>query len=310
MNGYLSIGIGANANNNIGISSTDGTSSNNIGLGVQSNYTNNTGNHNIGIGTNANYYSTGSANIGIGTNANMGSGSGGTGNSNIGIGLEAIKSRTSGASNTAIGHAALLDITTGSNNTAIGYFAGRNTVNTATSSNNTMCTFLGYLAGANNTTNYSHSTAVGADVNIDANNQIVLGTIDDKVVIRSINATEALSVVGTIKAGLFNATSDYRLKTNIEPLNNAFIIDNLKPVSYTFKDSNKIDVGFLAHEVQEQFPFLVTGEKDGENMQAINYNGFIGILVKEMQDSKKEIQDLKTELIELKLRLTQIESQM
>jgi t-SNARE complex subunit (syntaxin) len=58
-------------------------------------------------------------------------------------------------------------------------------------------------------------------------------------------------------------------------------------------------VGFLAHEVQEQFPFLVSGEKDGQATQSINYNGFIGILVKEMQDSKKEIQELKKHMVEI-----------
>ena len=115
---------------------------------------------------------------------------------------------------------------------------------------------------------------------------------------------------GSITASSFNATSDYRLKTNVMPLNGNFIVDKLRPVSYNLKINNKIDVGFLAHEVQEHFPFLVTGEKDGENTQSINYNGFIGILVKEIQDSKKEIQDLKKELIELNLRLTNIESQI
>ena len=113
--------------------------------------------------------------------------------------------------------------------------------------------------------------------------------------------------VGNVTAQSFNATSDYRLKSNVMPLNGNFIVDNLRPVSYNFKQSDKIDVGFLAHEVQEEFPFLVSGEKDGENTQSINYNGFIGILVKEMQDSKKEMQDLKTEIINLKLRIALLE---
>jgi len=55
-------------------------------------------------------------------------------------------------------------------------------------------------------------------------------------------------------------------------------------------------MGFIAHEVQEEFPFLVEGEKDGENMQSINYDGFIGLLVKEVQDLKKENKILKERL--------------
>jgi hypothetical protein len=48
------------------------------------------------------------------------------------------------------------------------------------------------------------------------------------------------------------------------------------------------DMGFLAHEVQEIFPFLVSGEKDGPYMQSMNYNGFIALLVKEIQELKRE----------------------
>ena len=54
-------------------------------------------------------------------------------------------------------------------------------------------------------------------------------------------------------------------------------------------------MGFLAHEVQEVFPFLVMGEKDGKSMQCLNYNGFIALLVKEVQDLKKQVCELKQE---------------
>jgi hypothetical protein len=59
-------------------------------------------------------------------------------------------------------------------------------------------------------------------------------------------------------------------------------------------------MGFLAHEVQEIFPFLVNGEKDGDTYQSVNYNGFIALLVKEIQEIKKNIHDLKKEIIEIK----------
>jgi len=100
-----------------------------------------------------------------------------------------------------------------------------------------------------------------------------------------------LDVQGTIRAtgqitGLsFNASSDYRLKNNICVLSKN--IDLLKPVEYDLS-GGKHDMGFLAHEVQEIFPFLVNGEKDGVNYQCINYNGFIALLVKEVQELKKE----------------------
>ena len=103
-----------------------------------------------------------------------------------------------------------------------------------------------------------------------------------------------LFVVNGVNALTYNATSDYRIKNNIVNLNEKFTVDNLKPIQYCNILSNKTDIGFLAHEVQEHFPYLVDGVKDGPGTQSINYNGFIGILVKEIQVLKKEMSLLKT----------------
>jgi hypothetical protein len=40
------------------------------------------------------------------------------------------------------------------------------------------------------------------------------------------------------------------------------------------------------------YPFLVTGEKDGENLQSVNYTGLIAILIKEIQDLKERVKKL------------------
>ena len=84
-----------------------------------------------------------------------------------------------------------------------------------------------------------------------------------------------------------------QFKKLIEPLNSSYSVDNLKPVRYFNKKSKKEEVGFIAHEVQESFPYLVTGEKDGEDLQTVNYIGLIGILTKEIQILKAEVAELK-----------------
>jgi len=104
-----------------------------------------------------------------------------------------------------------------------------------------------------------------------------------------------LSVAGETSSLSFNATSDYRMKKNVQPLLSSRTIDLLKPVEYSITDGI-YQMGFLAHEVQEIFPFLVNGEKDGEKIQTLNYNGFIPLLVKEIQDLKSENQLLKSRL--------------
>jgi hypothetical protein len=53
--------------------------------------------------------------------------------------------------------------------------------------------------------------------------------------------------------------------------------------------SGKTDMGFIAHEVQDVFPNLVEGIKDGENYQSLNYTGMIALLVKELKDVKSRL---------------------
>lgn len=105
-----------------------------------------------------------------------------------------------------------------------------------------------------------------------------------------------LNVTGTINGTSIPTPSDYRIKDVIEPLNSSYSIDNLKPVKYYNKKSQKVEIGFLAHEVQDIFPYLVTGEKDGDDIQTLNYIGLIGVLTKEIQNLKAEVAELKVQI--------------
>lgn len=123
--------------------------------------------------------------------------------------------------------------------------------------------------------------------------------------INKYNPQVALDVGGTINyTGSIAASSDYRIKGNVVSLNDlSYNVDNLKPIKYINKNINNEDMGFFAHEIQEYFPFLVSGVKDGEHMQTVNYTGLIALLV-------KEIQDLKKDNIQLKNRMNNIEQKI
>jgi hypothetical protein len=57
--------------------------------------------------------------------------------------------------------------------------------------------------------------------------------------------------------------SDYRVKENIEPMQNALgKISLLKPCTFTYKTDGIDGQGFIAHELQEVFSDAVVGEKD------------------------------------------------
>lgn len=102
---------------------------------------------------------------------------------------------------------------------------------------------------------------------------------------------------GTITGITFNCTnlniaSDYRIKDNVTDVSSNDNFNKLRPVTYFNKINNKNEIGFIAHEVQELFPELVNGEKDGENNQSINYIGLIPLLVSEIKELKLKIKQL------------------
>jgi hypothetical protein len=116
----------------------------------------------------------------------------------------------------------------------------------------------------------------------------------------------------------YNSLSDYRTKTNVQPLSNALvIISQLKPVRFNFKtDLNKDIEGFIAHELQECAPNAVTGEKDAVfadgsiNPQCIDMSFLVPFLVAGMQDLVSENTALKTQLSAMDARLAALEAKL
>jgi hypothetical protein len=190
------------------------------------------------------------------------------------LGFASLYYNSSGSENTAIGFETIYYGNTGSYNTALGWRAGFGS--TGASYN----TYLGHNTGCTGNNSYNNSTAVGYSAQITANNQIVLGT-----------SAENVYVPGNILAdGTITAGSDYRLKKEVSPLElEEYSVDKLKPVYFKFKKDDKESIGLIAHELQEYYPFLVEGEKDGERTQSVNYIGLIGVLIREVQSLKKRV---------------------
>jgi predicted acyltransferase (DUF342 family) len=130
---------------------------------------------------------------------------------------------------------------------------------------------------------------VGGDVQM--NSKL---TVENDV---SMNATVDISgnltVDGGLIAGSYNNFSDYRIKDEVQQISNTdYNIDNLNPVFYHNKLTDTREFGVIAHEVQSTLPCLVTGTKDGEDYQSVNYMGFISLLIYEVQQLKATVKDL------------------
>ena len=108
---------------------------------------------------------------------------------------------------------------------------------------------------------------------------------------------------GTAGSVLYNTTSDYRLKTDVTPINNALAtVEKLKPVSYTWIGTEQTDTGFIAHELQSIVPDAVVGEKDAVDAegkpvyQGIDTSFLVATLTAAIQELKAELDELKAKV--------------
>ena len=175
-----------------------------------------------------------------------------------------------------------------------------NTATITATGNITAPTFTGLASSATNATNASYASNVYTNITGVNQSYYILSasgsTAGQETTYKSTHFYYNPST-GTLTSTSFNAASDYRIKDNVRPLTDcSFTIDHLRPVTYNNNQANnKQDIGLIAHEAQEHFPFLVSGEKDGEQNQSINYTGFIGLLIHEIQQLKRRVSDLETQ---------------
>jgi hypothetical protein len=118
----------------------------------------------------------------------------------------------------------------------------------------------------------------------------------------TVSGADILQIDNDVYAYSYNQLSDYRIKSNIEKISSTYI-DKLRPVTYTNNKNNKKEFGLIAHELQEHYPELVTGEKDSEKMQSINYIGLIPLLITEIQRLNSLTEKLTNEVEQLKKML-------
>jgi hypothetical protein len=95
----------------------------------------------------------------------------------------------------------------------------------------------------------------------------------------------------------YGTSSDYRLKENIAPMTGALnAVEQLKPVTYNWKINGFSGQGFIAHELQEVAPDCVTGEKDGQEMQSVDYGKLTPLLTAALQEAVAKIKSLENRL--------------
>lgn len=102
---------------------------------------------------------------------------------------------------------------------------------------------------------------------------------------------------GTIKADTFKATSDMRLKHDIEPFfsdEGLALAKAIRPVHFKWNSSDKLDVGVIAQELRVVLPELV--EEDEHGMLTVNYDGVGVVALAAVLDLERKVKELQCQL--------------
>jgi len=123
------------------------------------------------------------------------------------------------------------------------------------------------------------------------------GTLDERM---RITSTGVSCFAGTVCAPCFATISDYRMKSNLRPIEGLSIIMNTKPYKFEYNYDCSTSFGMIAHELQDILPEAVFGQKDGEVMQGVDYMKLLPITIKAIQEQQCTIYSQATMINTLK----------
>lgn len=271
LTGTNNIAIGRYAH---GLASSTGSS--NTSIGESAGIFQTSCSNNVTIGRNSGYFnSSGSNNVRVGAYAGY---SGTTGFYNTLVGNNAARSITTAGSNTCIGDQAGYSLTTGAQNTFIGSIAGRHEAGgTGAIQTNNYCVAIGYRASL---------SAEGAD------NEIVMGYFADGQGANTVMLGNS-SITDLYCYGSLSSPSDLKLKENVEDL--PYGLDDvaqMRPVEYDLKADGRHDIGFIAQEMKQVVPDVVSEMADGT--LSIQYAKLVPVLVNAIKELQAEVELLKS----------------
>jgi len=110
------------------------------------------------------------------------------------------------------------------------------------------------------------------------------------------NVTLVGQITTTATSTGYATSSDYRLKEDLQDFKGLDMVSKIPVYDFKWKTDESRSYGVVAHELQEVLPDAVSGEKDAEEMQGVDYSKIVPLLVKSIQELKAEIEILKTQI--------------
>jgi len=123
---------------------------------------------------------------------------------------------------------------------------------------------------------------------------------EEEILYHVLNSEEVFRLItGTVQP------SDYRLKQDKQDFDAISVVNAIAAYDFAWKANGEREYGFMAHEIQQVMPYLVTGHKDqvDENgqpvIQRVNYAKLTPVLLKAIQQQQQMIELLQQQIQEI-----------
>jgi hypothetical protein len=90
----------------------------------------------------------------------------------------------------------------------------------------------------------------------------------------------------------YTTSSDYRLKEDLQDFAGLNMVSKIPVYDFKWKTDESRSYGVMAHELQDVLPDAVTGEKDAEEMQGVDYSKIVPLLIKSIQELTAKVERL------------------
>jgi len=165
------------------------------------------------------------------------------------------------------------------------------------------------LGGYNNTVSHDHSMVIGCNLTTTTTKTTYMNNATVACHLQVGGTTTMNSTTGRIDASndvVAFATSDRRLKENIQPIENALCkVIGVTGNTFNWKELTKEetqtihgnigkDVGVIAQEIESILPEAVTTRDNG--YKAVNYEKIVPLLIEAIKEQQKQIDELKSKI--------------
>tara|TARA_A100001515_G_scaffold26453_1_gene20305 strand:- start:4055 stop:5092 length:1038 start_codon:yes stop_codon:yes gene_type:complete len=133
----------------------------------------------------------------------------------------------------------------------------------------------------------------GSSLTIETTKGMGVGVVGDAIT-HAITLPNNDDSTGRIKANAFVSYSSQRYKKDIKILNDPMeVLNKIEGVSFKWKDTDRLDYGFIAEDVGKVLPNIVSWENNKRDAQGMDYLKIISFLVEAVKNQQKEINKLK-----------------